>query len=213
MAKEVTILIGISWQGKPIAGVINQPFYQITNNTFRQRVLWGIVGLGAFDLHQGQLHKPPNNGTGKTRIVTTRSRITNLMKRDLSSIPNSELMHLGGAGHKVLSLIDGIADCYLYPKCGTKRWDTCAPEAVVRSLNGKMTDVFGNEYSYKLDPDNPNELIENCFGVVFSLDERHDRYLKCISEQLKNDVVQNANKIKQEKLSQMKLVSEGIYKN
>jgi 3'(2'), 5'-bisphosphate nucleotidase len=51
VAHEVTVLIGVSWNGKPIAGVINQPFFQdsskiSTSDDFTGRVLWGIVGLG-----------------------------------------------------------------------------------------------------------------------------------------------------------------------
>jgi 3'(2'), 5'-bisphosphate nucleotidase len=46
-AKFVTILIGVAWKGKPIAGVINQPFYKHeASGSFLERVLWGIVGLG-----------------------------------------------------------------------------------------------------------------------------------------------------------------------
>lgn len=48
-AKFVTILIGVAWKGKPIAGVINQPFYKHeAGGSFLERVLWGIVGLGKF---------------------------------------------------------------------------------------------------------------------------------------------------------------------
>jgi 3'(2'), 5'-bisphosphate nucleotidase len=47
VSHEVTVLIGVSWNGKPIAGVMNQPFYGKTNNYENLgRVLWGIVGVG-----------------------------------------------------------------------------------------------------------------------------------------------------------------------
>ena len=42
----VTVLIGVVWQGKPIAGVINQPFYKKEAGSYVERVLWGIVGVG-----------------------------------------------------------------------------------------------------------------------------------------------------------------------
>ena len=47
-AKCVTILIGVAWGGKPIAGVINQPFYKKQHDKFLGRTIWGIVGLGSF---------------------------------------------------------------------------------------------------------------------------------------------------------------------
>ena len=49
MAKEVTVLIGVAYNGKPIAGVVNQPFFEQSSSSssdFSGRVLWGIVGLG-----------------------------------------------------------------------------------------------------------------------------------------------------------------------
>ena len=56
-SKEVTILIGISWKGTPIAGVLNQPFYHLkekkltdandNDEDYVGRFFWGIVGLGA----------------------------------------------------------------------------------------------------------------------------------------------------------------------
>jgi 3'-phosphoadenosine 5'-phosphosulfate (PAPS) 3'-phosphatase len=52
-----------------------------------------------------------------------------IILRDLTSIPNSKLIKAGGAGYKFLTILDGLADVYVYPVDGTKRWDTCAPEA------------------------------------------------------------------------------------
>ena len=104
---EVTVLIGVAWKGSPIAGVVNQPFYRSSTQSKDSldlgRVLWGIVGLGAFDSTRGKLSLPvraPEDPRIR-RIVTTRSHITDIIKRDLTSIPNSKLIHAGGAGFKV----------------------------------------------------------------------------------------------------------------
>lgn len=197
VAKEVTVLIGVAYNGKPIAGVVNQPFYE--NDPISGRVLWGIVGLGAFDLKSGPLPIPqPPNAERKNRIITTRSHIDNLIKRVIESIPNSELIQAGGAGYKFLTVLEGSADCYFYPKDGLKRWDTCAPEALLRSMNGKMTDIFGNEYSYKHDSD--ADLVENYYGAIVCLGNRNDEYIKYISEEVKNRVREDAEKLKAKKL-------------
>ena len=39
----------------------------------------------------------------------------------LQNIPNSKLISVGGAGYKVLSIIDGEADYYIEPRIGTYR--------------------------------------------------------------------------------------------
>lgn len=203
VSHEVTVLIGVSWKGKPIAGVMNQPFYKsaATNEPILGRYLWGIVGLGAYDSLHGQLRAPQKPSEGPRRIVTTRSHMTGIIKRDLTSIPNSQLLQFGGAGYKVLSVIDGLADCYIYPRDGTKRWDTCAPEAILRSLGGKLTDVFGKDYDYGR---NELNVVENCHGLVASIhgDAEHSVYLNQLSDELKRNVLDEATQLIESKKKQ-----------
>ena len=50
-SKEVTVLIGVSLNGRPIAGVMNQPFYKLNNDNTQDyvgRCIWAIVGVGNF---------------------------------------------------------------------------------------------------------------------------------------------------------------------
>ena len=56
------------------AGIINQPFYENTNQLSSSlgRYLWGIVGLGVFDSIKGKIKNPtigldPNR---KKKIIT-----------------------------------------------------------------------------------------------------------------------------------------------
>jgi 3'(2'), 5'-bisphosphate nucleotidase len=200
VAKECTVLIGISWNGKPIAGVVNQPFYEATafkdaHSYFNGRVFWGIVGLGLYDLSRGRLAKPANE-TGKVRVITSRFHVDNQIISDIMAIPNAQLLQAGGAGYKTLTVIDGTSDCYLYPKDGCKRWDTCAPEALIRSLNGCLTDVFDKEYSYE---NRPEDFLENCYGVVASLDENNSKWIKYVSEEVKSSVLSDVEKLKEKK--------------
>ena len=200
VSHEVTVLIGVSWKGKPIAGVMNQPFYKRSDEILG-RYLWGIVGLGAFDSLQGKLSAPQRVSDSMRRIVTTRSHMTGIIKRDLTSIPNSQLLQCGGAGYKVLTVIDGLADCYIYPRDGTKRWDTCAPEAILRSLGGKLTDVFGKDYDYAR---NELNVVENCHGLVASIhgDAEHSVYLNQLSDELKRNVLDEATQLIENKKKQ-----------
>ncbi len=50
----------------------------------------------------------------------------------------------------------GKADAYLFASSGTKKWDTCAPEAIVRAHGGMFTDVYGNPFTYFKDSPLPN---------------------------------------------------------
>ena len=46
-------------------------------------------------------------------------------------------------------LIDGRAHAYVYPSPGCKKWDTCAPEAILHAIGGLLTDMHGNSYTYE----------------------------------------------------------------
>ena len=61
--------------------------------------------------------------------------------------PNS-LNRLGGAGNKVNRVALKEVDCYIQPRSGLGFWDMCAPEAIIRSMGGLMTDMDKNRLSY-----------------------------------------------------------------
>lgn len=52
-------------------------------------------------------------------------------------------------------------DVYLYARAGTKRWDTCAGEVVLKELGGDLTDVYGNHYDYSAGKD-----VVNTRGLI-----------------------------------------------
>lgn len=48
-------------------------------------------------------------------------------------------------------LIEGKAHAYVFASKGCKKWDTCAPEAVLTAFGGKLTDIHGASYQYDKD--------------------------------------------------------------
>ena len=50
---------------------------------------------------------------------------------------------------QVLLVIEGKAHAYVFASPGCKKWDTCAPEAVLHAAGGKLTDIHGNYYQYQ----------------------------------------------------------------
>lgn len=49
---------------------------------------------------------------------------------------------------QVILLMEGKAHAYVFASNGCKKWDTCAPEAVLKALGGCLTDIHGKEYNY-----------------------------------------------------------------
>lgn len=53
-------------------------------------------------------------------------------------------------------LMEGKAHAYVFASKGCKKWDTCAPDAVLTALGGKFTNLHGQPYRYSKDAEHPN---------------------------------------------------------
>ena len=78
-------------------------------------------------------------------------------------------------------LMEGKAHAYVFASKGCKRWDTCAPEAILHAIGGKLTDLHGQTYSY-----NAETSFPNTGGVLATAPgEDHRWYLTHIPEEVK----------------------------
>lgn len=133
----VTVLIGaykIS-SGQPIIGVVSQPFHnKIDENIYKSLLFWGICleSLEAHNCPEDITLRPNNLG-----IFSTSENSTLLEKLMAHGY---EFAFSAGAGHKALKVITGEVDLYLLSKGSTFKWDTCGPQAILRSLGGDMYD-------------------------------------------------------------------------
>ncbi|XP_016394911.1 3'(2'),5'-bisphosphate nucleotidase 1-like isoform X5 [Sinocyclocheilus rhinocerous] len=169
---HVTVLIGIAYGGTAIAGVINQPFYnyQMGAGASLGRTLWGVLGLGAFGF---QLQEVPD---GKRIVTTTRSHSNKLVIDAVQAMEPHDVIRVGGAGNKIIQLVEGKASAYVFASPGCKKWDTCAPEAILHAVGGKLTDMHGNAYRY-----DANVKHMNSAGVLATL-RNHEYYLSRVPQ-------------------------------
>lgn len=178
---NVTVLIGIAHGGRAIAGVINQPFYnyQMGPEAVLGRTMWGMLGLGAFGF---QLQEVPGN----MRIVTTtRSHSNKLVTDCVEAMEPHEVIRVGGAGNKIIQLVEGKASAYVFASPGCKKWDTCAPEAILHAVGGRLSDMHNNAYRYDAEVKHMNSA-----GVLATL-RNHQYYVsrvpQSVLEALKSD--------------------------
>lgn len=174
--EHVTVLIGISVNEKPVAGVIHQPYYKnlVGNEKKTGRTIWGLqeVGVGGFT---------PAPPPSSLIITTTRSHSNPVVEKALQVMNAAQILRVGGAGYKVLQLLEGLASVYVFASPGCKKWDTCAPEAILTAAGGKLTDILGNNYKYGASESRPNKT-----GVLAAVnDELHDYALNRIPQELK----------------------------
>lgn len=169
---NVTVLIGIAHKGRAIAGVINQPFYnyQLGAGAVLGRTIWGMPGLGAFGF---QLQEVPD---GRRIITTTRSHSNKVVTDCVDAMDPDEVVRVGGAGNKIIQLVEGKASAYVFASPGCKKWDTCAPEAILHAVGGKLTDMHGNPYHY-----DANVKHMNSAGVLATL-RNHDYYVSRVPQ-------------------------------
>ena len=64
----------------------------------------------------------------------------------------------------MLMVLENTVDAYIYPSPGTKRWDTCAGDALIRAAGGSVTDVHGRDLVY--DPVTPVPSTGDQSGFV-----------------------------------------------
>ncbi|CAG7820562.1 unnamed protein product [Allacma fusca] len=171
ITEGVTVLVGFATHGKSVAGVVGQPFYNVNGKT-TGRTIWGIPGVG-FGGINAQL--PPKD---KKVITTTRSHSDSRVEAVLASVKPDEVLRVGGAGYKVLLLVEGKANAYVYARAGCKKWDSCAPEAILCATGGSLTDLAGKYYEYHKDVQHVNDE-----GILATANgEDHAWYVKQVSQ-------------------------------
>ena len=80
--------------------------------------------------------------------------------------------------------MEGQAHCYVFCSPGCKKWDTCAPEAILHAIGGKLTDIKGNFYQYHADVGHVNE-----WGILATAkNDEHEGYLNMIPDEYNNQV-------------------------
>ncbi|XP_049852204.1 3'(2'),5'-bisphosphate nucleotidase 1-like [Schistocerca gregaria] len=172
--KLVFVMIGISYRGVAYAGVVHQPFEGECGRT-----IWCMEGYGCFDDHPDRSENlltrvAPSRDT--VVLVTTRSHHSEAVDVACAYLSADEVIRVGGAGYKILCLARGVADVYCYPSPGTKKWDTCAPEAILRvATGGKLTDFQNLPIDY-----DDTENVEN-YGILAT---RESEYHAVCSERL-----------------------------
>merc|ERR1719347_2462198 len=93
------------------------------------------------------------------------------------------VLKVGGAGHKVMLLMEGEAHAYVFPSPGCKKWDTCAPEAILHAMGGKLT-----EYHAEVEHRNSEGVLAT------ALSSDHQWYVDKIPDQIKEKVKDSLKK-------------------
>ena len=140
---EFAVMIGVSSEGRASAGVIVIPMEGLT--------LAGVVGRGAW-FEDGDGRHPMSVSSCKTfgeaRMVVSRSHQPPLVAPLQRRLGITHITRCGSVGVKVARIALAQADLYVHEGFGIKRWDSCAPEAILQAAGGRFSDLDGNAIDY-----------------------------------------------------------------
>jgi len=145
----VTSLLGIAVDNNSQYGVIHKPFGG--HDKEKQETYLGGKGLGVMKYEDSKvINLPPftDKGVDDVTLLVTRSHYNESTERMIKAVKPSKALKVGGAGNKILEVIVGEGNCYIYPSKGLKLWDVCAGEALIKSLNGYISDSLGKPIAY-----------------------------------------------------------------
>jgi len=146
------VLVGIAIDGEAVAGAIGMPFPDGTLET-DSTLIYGLDGMGTgvvgsiltrgpWPLERnvdGVKYPRPHIATGDSSVPVMEA----CRKGAIHAIGGSNVIY-GGAGNKILATALGEVACSIQHTVGGA-WDLCAPEAILKAMGGRMTNLFGEE--------------------------------------------------------------------
>ena len=85
-------------------------------------------------------------------LVTSKNHRNETLKKLIQEIKFKEVIVMGSIGCKVASIVKGESDIYiclsLPGKTTPKDWDFAAPEAILKSAGGAITNIDNKDLSY-----------------------------------------------------------------
>lgn len=168
LKQYVTTMVCIAVKGKPTIGIIHKPFSGET--------AWGWAGEDALsktvldDVAKNSANVHSDLSTA--RIIVSRSHSGSVNETAQSVLgPGITVTPAGGAGYKAWEVVKGTQDAYIHTTL-IKKWDICAPAAILTALHGKLTTLDGAPIDY-----GKAEEAKNKGGLLATL-YNHDKFLE-----------------------------------
>lgn len=176
---EVSVLIGIAYKKRPVAGVMHLPFWGHHGTTY-----WGGRGIGLFksthdalpaQIAHARVERPTVRYPSSRKLVlTTSGTPCALVDAALQALAPASVQLGGATGTMVLTVVTGASDVFLRFRNATKRWDICAVEPLLEAIGGSLVDKHGREYEY--DPLGDPEF-DNGHGLIVTLDAETTKHV------------------------------------
>ncbi|CAM3616140.1 3'(2'),5'-bisphosphate nucleotidase CysQ [Corallococcus sp. ZKHCc1 1396] len=140
---EFAVHVGLAVEGRPALGVV----YRAVGDVLYS----GVVGEQGFvEDPQGRraLRVSDVADPAALRLVVSRSHRSKVTDGVVKRLGITREAESGSVGLKCGLLAEARCDLYVHASDKSYRWDNCAPEAVLRSAGGVLTDLAGVPYRY-----------------------------------------------------------------
>ncbi len=138
------VMIGLLQDAVPTLGVVYQPI--------GDRLWWAVRGVGAFcEIGGGAavpLHVSQVAQLADARMVSSASVREPVVDQVRQGAGIQDDVQIGSVGIKLSLLAAGERDLYINPAGRTKLWDTAAPEVILHTAGGRLTDLYGRPLRY-----------------------------------------------------------------
>lgn len=171
---EFSVMIGLAVEGRAALGVVVMP---VTGEAFA-----GALGHPAFveaaDGSRRALAVSRVSAPREATMVVSRShRAPRFIEAMREALGIERVVPCGSVGVKVAKVARGEADLYVHAGLGAKRWDTCAPEAILAAAGGTFSDLDGAPIDYA----SPDLMVRN--GILASNGALHDEVRRALTGQ------------------------------
>lgn len=154
---EFSIMIGLVENNKPILGVVYQPS--------KDKMYYAQLDKGSYLNERGQitsLRVSKNKILSKCRIVFSRNH---LGPKDLAiakAMGIENIVRSGSNGIKIGLIAENKADIFFNLTDKMGKWDSCAPEIILKEAGGDLTDIEGSNINYN------EKILKNKKGILAS---------------------------------------------
>ncbi|HMO79442.1 MAG TPA: 3'(2'),5'-bisphosphate nucleotidase CysQ [Pyrinomonadaceae bacterium] len=153
---DFAIQIGLAERGRPVLGVVLLPFHQVIYLGARQMGSFVVNG----DSEPRKLAVSRTSDISAVSLAVSRNHRSPKMSRVMEEIGFAREVQRGSVGLKIGLIAEQTCDAYIHLSSRTKLWDICAPQVILEEAGGRLTDLWGEEFSYDVSD------VQNWGGIV-----------------------------------------------
>jgi len=158
----VTVMAGLAIDGKCFGGIIHKPFSDETLWVFGDRKNHDVSMMMLHDELRHEEIEHMQFLVSKNHAGKIKDQVQKYVK------PPPTVTAASGSGYKFWELVKGDHDVYVHSQ-QIRKWNLCAGSAMMRTTNGRLTDLKGDEIDFSSHLD---YNVED--GILASKYEHHD---------------------------------------